>query len=81
MTYSKEDAIMLIRFYSGKIIGKKIEDSFPLKITHLALEIDEDGQYSVKAACLRKQDIFWMDISDSAKRLNLPLPEDVLQEK
>ena len=80
MTYSKDDAIALMSFYSDKIIGEILEDSFPLKATHLTLEPHKDGRYLVQAICFREPDVFRMDISDAAKRLNLPLPEDVLRE-
>ena len=81
MTYSKEDAIALKGFYSDKMIGRVLEESTGCKVSKIDVGLIGNGRYAMRAICFYGSVTLWSEISDAAKELNLPLPEEILSKQ
>lgn len=81
MTYSKQEATTLKNYYSPKMIGKVLEESIGCKVDEIEVSPLNNGEYSMRAICHHGADIFWREITDAAKVMNLPSPEEVLSSK
>lgn len=82
--FTFDEANTLIKYYSDKLVGKIIEDSIGSIISHLdKVNISKDEYYIVAVGKKVKGGQFlpYKNISDLIKKYNLPLPEDVINNK
>lgn len=78
--YTIDQAHQLITFYADKMVGKTLEQSTQSIVGYLDKELHGDNKYRVIAVgkMMRGNIIPKRSIDRVAKDLNLPTPEDVL---
>ena len=81
--YTLKQADYLIQYYSDMVIGRIFEESTQSKIGSLKKVPLKNGEYRVMVISKRlRGNIFLQDPIDRvSKRLNLPLPLEILEEK
>ena len=84
MTYSLKDALYLKKYYSDKMVGQYLDDSKQVEIKELIIEQLENDKtrFFVKAngQPLQQVFVFFREIEEAAKMLNLLSPDKVLIE-
>jgi hypothetical protein len=79
MTYSKEEIIILNDFYYDKIIGEILEESTGCRVSEIEITPIGNDKYAMRVYCEYSGVTLWREITDTAQKLNLPLPAEVLQ--
>ena len=84
MTYSLNDALLLKQYYSDKMVGQYLDDSKQVEIKELIIEQLENDKTRFFAKAngqpLQQVFVFFREIEEAAKMLNLLSPDKVLIE-
>ncbi|WET02787.1 hypothetical protein P0R33_00350 [Flavobacterium sp. YJ01] len=81
--YTYNEAVKIFKYYSDKVIGKKIDEkkAKDLLVTHM--KIEDLGNNKFDVYCYTKANIsihFYRNIASVANDLDLLSPSDVLEE-
>lgn len=83
MSYTLKEAKLLVEYYSDKMIGEYLDDSKQVKIKELKIDPVENDSNSFLVRAnghpLQGVAVFFREIGQAAKQLNLPSPEVVLK--
>ena len=82
MAYSLHDSQALVKYYSTKMVGEYLDKEKQFKIQKIKADKLNNNEYLVRACGQRDSRgmLLFKEISQIAKQLNLPSPDEVLSD-